>query len=191
MTSLALKLLEVQKELVSVKKEHLNPHFGNRHMHIDDVIEALRPILNKHKLVVIQPLTSIEGKAAIATVVLDPETNEKLEIPAMPLPEHIDAQKIVAASTYLRRASLVSLFLIQGEEDDDGNKASFVAPFPNKAQPMSLDQINAKLEPKIHSDQTDALCPSCGTGVLREKKGKYGLFISCDNYPKCRYRPPS
>lgn len=30
------------------------------------------------------------------------------------------------------------------------------------------------------------ICPRCG-GRLVEKNGKYGAFIGCSNYPKCRY----
>jgi DNA topoisomerase-1 len=31
------------------------------------------------------------------------------------------------------------------------------------------------------------LCPTCGDGRLALKVGKYGPFISCSNYPECRY----
>ena len=30
------------------------------------------------------------------------------------------------------------------------------------------------------------VCPDCG-GQLKEKSGKFGLFIGCSNYPRCRY----
>lgn len=30
------------------------------------------------------------------------------------------------------------------------------------------------------------ICPKCG-GTLIKRKGKYGTFIGCSNYPKCRY----
>ncbi|MDO5575355.1 MAG: topoisomerase DNA-binding C4 zinc finger domain-containing protein, partial [bacterium] len=30
------------------------------------------------------------------------------------------------------------------------------------------------------------ICPKCG-GQLVERKGKYGAFTGCSNYPKCRY----
>ena len=30
------------------------------------------------------------------------------------------------------------------------------------------------------------VCPDCG-GQLKEKSGKFGLFIGCSNYPSCRY----
>ena len=32
----------------------------------------------------------------------------------------------------------------------------------------------------------DSYCPECG-GKLLEKKGIYGNFVGCQNYPKCRY----
>ena len=31
------------------------------------------------------------------------------------------------------------------------------------------------------------LCPTCGTGRLALKTGKFGAFVSCSNYPACRY----
>ncbi|MBS9476608.1 type I DNA topoisomerase [Ancylobacter radicis] len=40
-------------------------------------------------------------------------------------------------------------------------------------------------------DGTDArLCPTCGTGRLSLKVGKFGAFIGCSNYPECRYTRP-
>lgn len=30
-------------------------------------------------------------------------------------------------------------------------------------------------------------CPECDYGTLKEKNGKYGLFIACDNYPNCEH----
>lgn len=32
----------------------------------------------------------------------------------------------------------------------------------------------------------ETICPRCG-GKLVKRKGKYGDFIGCDNFPKCRY----
>jgi len=36
----------------------------------------------------------------------------------------------------------------------------------------------------------DVLCPDCGTGVIVNRRGDYGEFYSCSNYPYCAYRPP-
>ena len=32
-----------------------------------------------------------------------------------------------------------------------------------------------------------AQCPTCGTGQLNLKAGKFGAFVGCSNYPECRY----
>lgn len=29
-------------------------------------------------------------------------------------------------------------------------------------------------------------CPKCGSALIR-KKGRYGYFIGCSNYPKCKF----
>jgi len=42
---------------------------------------------------------------------------------------------------------------------------------------------------KIKKEETlvnDMKCPKCGNDLI-EKKGRYGKFIGCSNYPKCHY----
>ena len=34
--------------------------------------------------------------------------------------------------------------------------------------------------------ESDTICPKCG-GNLLERNGKKGIFIGCENFPKCRY----
>ena len=44
-----------------------------------------------------------------------------------------------------------------------------------------------KINQKIASIKTDGgVCPKCG-GQLIMRDGKYGTFIGCTNFPKCRY----
>jgi len=54
-----------------------------------------------------------------------------------------------------------------------------------------LDALNDALGPHIFpakEDGTDArACPTCGTGKLSLKLGKFGAFIGCSNYPECRF----
>ncbi|PIE03615.1 MAG: DNA topoisomerase I [Acidobacteria bacterium] len=37
------------------------------------------------------------------------------------------------------------------------------------------------------SESEGKTCPSCGKGSLVQKRGKFGEFIACSNYPECRY----
>jgi DNA topoisomerase-1 len=54
-----------------------------------------------------------------------------------------------------------------------------------------LDALDAMLAPHIfppREDGTDPrVCPTCGTGRLNLKVGKFGAFVGCTNYPECRY----
>ena len=36
----------------------------------------------------------------------------------------------------------------------------------------------------------DEVCPQCGQAKLAQKDGRFGEFISCSNYPKCKYIKP-
>ena len=48
-----------------------------------------------------------------------------------------------------------------------------------------IEQIKNKINHNQNS-VNDGMCPKCG-GVLVKRKGKYGMFTGCSNYPKCRY----
>ncbi|MDG2521803.1 type I DNA topoisomerase [Caulobacter segnis] len=57
-----------------------------------------------------------------------------------------------------------------------------------------LDALNDALGPHIFPDKGDGTdpraCPTCGTGRLSLKTGKFGAFIGCSNYPECRFTRP-
>src|SRR5262249_50589643 len=57
-----------------------------------------------------------------------------------------------------------------------------------------LDALDALLAPHLFPPRTDGsdprLCPTCGTGRLSLKLGKFRAFIGCSNYPECRYTRP-
>jgi DNA topoisomerase I len=57
-----------------------------------------------------------------------------------------------------------------------------------------LEALNEALGPHIFPDREDGTdaraCPTCGTGRLSLKTGKFGAFIGCSNYPECRHTRP-
>jgi DNA topoisomerase-1 len=54
-----------------------------------------------------------------------------------------------------------------------------------------IDALDEILGPHMFPDREDGgdprRCPTCGTGRLNLKLGKFGAFIGCSNYPECRY----
>ena len=62
--------------------------------------------------------------------------------------------------------------------------------YPNCKQILNMDGSKveySKKEVKLHATKK---CPQCGS-PLAERKGKYGLFYGCSDYPKCKYIEPS
>jgi DNA topoisomerase-1 len=57
-----------------------------------------------------------------------------------------------------------------------------------------LDALDDMLGPHIYAPREDGgdprQCPTCGTGKLNLKAGKFGAFVGCSNYPECRYTRP-
>src|SRR5438477_151163 len=57
-----------------------------------------------------------------------------------------------------------------------------------------LDALDDMLGPHIYAPRDDGgdprQCPTCGTGKLNLKAGKFGAFVGCSNYPECRYTRP-
>ena len=54
----------------------------------------------------------------------------------------------------------------------------------NKSTNNFTDDI--KKDFAYNLDSNENVCPRCGGG-LKIRKGKYGQFFGCSNYPKCRY----
>lgn len=56
--------------------------------------------------------------------------------------------------------------------------------FLDKFQPL-LENAYDKME-TIAPKKTGETCPECGHDLV-ERKGRYGVFVACENYPECKY----
>ncbi|MDE2181672.1 MAG: type I DNA topoisomerase [Alphaproteobacteria bacterium] len=54
-----------------------------------------------------------------------------------------------------------------------------------------ITELDELLGPHIFPHGEDGkdprICPTCGTGTLSLKLGRFGAFVGCSNYPECRY----
>ena len=54
-----------------------------------------------------------------------------------------------------------------------------------------IDALDAILGPHMFPARDDGgdprVCPTCGTGRLNLKLGRFGAFVGCSNYPECRH----
>lgn len=142
MKQLYQKLLLIQKELGAIKKEEDNPFFKSKYFDINALAEHVKPLLSAHGLILLQPLTQIDGKTALATILAEVESGESMEYTVL-LPENLDPQKMGSAITYFRRYAVQSLLFLQAE-DDDGNKA---VPAPRPSVRHTEQKAVGALEP--------------------------------------------
>jgi hypothetical protein len=112
------KLFEAKKEIGKISKDSTNPFFKSKYFDVNGLLEHIEPILQKHGLLLLQPI--LDGK--VTTIIHDFE-NDTSYSSELQLPNIQDPQKIGSCISYYRRYTCQSLLGLQAE-DDDGNKAT-------------------------------------------------------------------
>lgn len=107
------KLAQVKSEIGSLVKNANNPFFKSRYLDINGILDNLEPLLEKHQLLLLQPILNGD----VVTEIIDFESGAKVES-RITLPALNDPQKLGSAITYYRRYSLVSLLGLQAIDDD-------------------------------------------------------------------------
>lgn len=146
-TKLAAALVAAQRELEPIAKSATN-RFNKKYASLDTITEAVRPVLAKHGLAVVQgatlPTTDADGRLTAFTLetMLIHESGEWLTngvvfpVGTTPVKDkdgnivggEPTAQNAGATVTYGRRYGLASLLVLTTDEDDDGTQASERAP---------------------------------------------------------------
>ena len=127
MTALADALVQAQAELPIALRRDANGEIGGRgykYLTLDKLIEATRPILNKHGLAIIQePMATERGEAGfvpmLRTTLIHAESGQ---VQSNQMPLYLTdktMQTYGAAITYARRYAWQSLLGIAAEEDTD------------------------------------------------------------------------
>lgn len=145
-SQLATALAKAQQELEPVKFDSLNKYFGTKYASLTAVIEAIRPVLPKYGLSIIQQqfsdIVNDVYVVGVETMLLHESgefLSEKATMPVMPMglmekytyrtnrdgdvyytsPNVL--QEVGKVVTYLRRYGIVSVLRLSAEEDIDGN----------------------------------------------------------------------
>ena len=118
MKTLHQKLFDLQSEVGAIAKDSKNPFFKSKYFDVNALLAHLQPLLQKHRLLLIQPIHD----GSVVSQIQDIDS-EQFVSSSMELPHIADPQKMGSAVTYYRRYTLQSLLALQAE-DDDGNVAS-------------------------------------------------------------------
>ncbi len=68
--------------------------------------------------------------------------------------------------------------------EGEDNYVHALSSFEDRFEPL-LENAYEKME-QIQPEKTGEKCPECGSDLV-VRKGKYGDFVACSSYPKCKY----
>jgi hypothetical protein len=144
--SLAAALLAFQQEAPGLVMDATNPHFRNKYASLDGIMAKVRPVLNKHGLVLTQiPSFVMDGSGgvvpALTTRLTHAESGEHIEDKMLLLLDKQNSQGLGSALTYARRYSITAFLALVGDEDDDGQAAST----PPKPAPAATGRSDFKV----------------------------------------------
>lgn len=119
---LAKALAAAQIELTNPALNKTNPHFKSKYADLANVLNAVRPILGKHGIAIMQIPNTLDTAILLHTRLIH-TSGEWIEstYPVSNIGKH---QDMGAALTYAKRQALAAMVAVAGEEDDDGNEAT-------------------------------------------------------------------
>ncbi len=156
MKELLTKLAAVKREIGVLSKNASNPFYKSKYLDLNEILTHLEPLLDKHGLILIQPITG----DTVCTEIHDIETGQNIQS-CINLPVLNDPQKTGSCISYFRRYGLQSLLSLQSE-DDDANRASVKEPVKvaketlTEAHPLWGDVCKAITEGKRTIEQVKA-----------------------------------
>lgn len=139
----ALALAEMPDLLADAK----NPHFRSKYVSLPRLLQAVRPVLAKHGLAVVQELTPPRVNAysdtgdslTLVTKIVSSLHSETLTLASWPIPLLQNPQHMGSYLTYARRYSLMTALGVMGDPDDDGQRAAELAGETTATATATLD----------------------------------------------------
>jgi len=124
--NLPLALIAAQKDIGKIVKDKQAGGGSRTYLYADlpTVLDAIEPALHNNGLVVLQPLTNLNGHPAVQTILIHAKTGEQIEgVVPVSCADMTDPQKVGGAITYNRRYALLAILCQATEQDDDAQHA--------------------------------------------------------------------
>lgn len=149
MTAALAKLEDVEKKRTAHIQTKSGVSYEYSYADLSDVLDAARPALHEHGLVVVQEAFTDASGTAVSTTFLH-SSGQWIESRPLRLPVGSDAQSHGSSITYGRRYQLVALLGL-ATEDDDGAAAR---PAPVKASRQQASPRAAQRSPGPEGGQS-------------------------------------
>lgn len=176
-------------EMPGVPRNGKNPHFQSRYATLDDIVNAVRPVLAKHGLGFFQkPETDEHGRQGVRTLVFH-KGGGVIDCGFTAVTPRKDGpHEQGSALTYAKRYALGAAFAICDVDDDDGNAAAAGGSQNGHGRPVArpttagaADFLKAVInETKMDQDDAKALC-----GDICKKLGIDKAKATPDDWSRC------
>lgn len=164
-------LLALQKELPKLQKTGINPHFKNKYVPLEELMQQVLPLINKHNFVLTQCPAHEDGEPTLIYGIVH-TSGAKLEGTMLLLSKGADPQSQGSAITYARRYSLMSLLGLVADADDDGNQATV----SQASSPRS-----SLAERPMTTKQADWIAELLSAKISQEKRSAYAKSVLGDH----------
>lgn len=183
MSNVYSKLLLIQNELKAPKSQYNS--FGKyNYRSCEDILEALKPLCEKHKAVVLikDEIVNIDERFYIKAVVelIDVESGEKVVAEALAREEEskkgMDSCQVTGStSSYARKYALNGMFAIDDTKDSDGTNTHEKEKKPPQMDKPKTNQNKTQLISEPQVKRLYALAKGKDTGVIKELLKVYGF----------------
>ena len=120
--NISVALVQFQGLVANPEKKSINPHFKSKYADLDEVINTIRPALEKCGLAFIQNPIHEDGKVGVYTLLIH-KSGEYIQFDPVMIPlQKATPHQVGAALTYAKRYSLGAALGLATEEDTDGNE---------------------------------------------------------------------
>lgn len=151
-SQIAAAMVAAQGEFPNVAKNANNPFYKSKYADIAAVIDALRPILAKHRIAFSQFPRFSDNMVHVNSVVLHESGEYISEELSTPIKDQTP-QAVGSAVSYLRRYSLLSIFGLAAEDDDANFASGKAKPQTAEKQATPHDQSSTPQAAAVRSEQ--------------------------------------
>jgi hypothetical protein len=184
-----IKLAKAINEIKPIVKDSLNPHFKNKYFDINGMLDVVKPILSKNKLMLLQPIISNN----VCSQIFDVETGELIAESTLEMNPNLNAQQKGSEITYFRRYTLQSLLGLEAE-DDDANQASVKSEKPKQNNDLPwLNLFDKQNNPTEQFKALEAFFKDGKKTTIASLRKKYKVAAATEKQlkvikkePKCR-----
>jgi len=143
--------LRFQKDVGHATFDSQNPHFKSDFASLKQVIDTVRPVLNRHGITFIQTSLPCNGGVSVETTFHGYGESIQTGPVFMPV-DRANAHAAMGAYTYAKRCSLVLATGIGVDKDDDGNAATANAPRPTSVTQTVIEEENLAMDENKRDD---------------------------------------